>query len=319
MPDLRKTVKTVLGAAAVTAGAYYGFGGLMNYAVLGRPILNRDPEEVLEDPNIMARYVRDPLFREANDWFTSRTPSEKTIIGFDGTTLHAEIIKQPEFSHKWAILNHGYTSRPRAMANQGVHYYKQGCNTLFPYMRGHRNSEHKFCSMGYYERYDITAWIKYITALDPQAEIIMHGCSMGAAITMLTTGEQLPENVKCAVADCGYTSCRDEFKEQIGNTAHLPVFPFLNAADSFSKLFMGWSFKDCSPLEAVKRSKTPTLFIHGERDAFVPYEMMDILYNACAAEKEKLSVPDAEHDQSCAMHPEMYWEKTDAFVAAHMK
>ncbi len=318
MADIKKTAGKLLCAAAVTAGAYYGFGGLLCYEVLGRKRLNKNPEDPLEDPKRLKRYVTDEVFREADDWFVNNTPADTTIIGTDGVVLHAEIIRQPAESHKWAILNHGYTSRPRTMANQGIHYYKQGYNTLFPYMRGHRKSEHKYCSMGYFERYDIIAWINYITALDPEAQIIIHGCSMGAAITMLTTGEELPDNVKAAVADCGYTDCWSEYSEQIGNVAHLPAFPFINAADSFSKLFRGWSFKDCSPLEAVKRSKTPTLFIHGENDTFVPYAMMDVLYNACASEKDKLSVPDAEHDQSCEMHPEMYWEKTDAFIAKYI-
>lgn len=318
MADAKKIAKTALGFAAGTAAAYYGFGGLLCTQVLGRKRLNKNPEDPLQDPIRMTRYVHDELFREADDWFENNMPSDHTILGADGIPLHAEIIKQPEVSHKWAILIHGYTSRPRTMANQGIHYYKQGFNTLFPYLRGHRKSEHKTCSMGYFERYDIVAWINYIAALDPQAEIILHGCSMGAATTMLTTGEELPANVKCAIADCGYTDCWEEYKEQISKVAHLPAFPFLNAADSFAKLFLGWGFKECSPLDAVSRSKTPTLFIHGEKDVFVPYAMMDVLYNACSAEKEKLSVPDAQHDQSCELHPEMYWEATDAFVAKFM-
>lgn len=314
MAAVNKTVKKLACAAALTAGAYYGFGGLLCHEVLGRKRLNKNPEDPLQDPVRMQRYVNDEVFREADDWFENHTPADHTVIGTDGIPLHAEIIKQPEESHRWAILIHGYTSRPRTMANQGIHYYKQGYNTLFPYLRGHRKSEHRSCSMGYFERYDIVAWINYLVALDPEAEIILHGCSMGAATTMLTTGEDLPGNVKCAVADCGYTVCWDEYKEQIGKVAHLPSFPFLNAADSFAKLFLGWGFKECSPLDAVSRSKTPTVFIHGEKDTFVPYAMMDVLYEACSAKKVKLSVPDAQHDQSCELHPESYWQTIDGFL-----
>lgn len=319
MADIKKSAKSVLGIAAGTAAVYYGFGGLLCHKVLGRGRLNKNPEDPMQVPEHTLRYATDELFREADDWFESHLPSAHTVLGADGVPLHAEIIRRPCESHKWAILNHGYTSRPRTMANQGIHYYKQGFNTLFPYMRGHRKSEHKTCSMGYFERFDIVTWINYIIALDPEAEIVLHGCSMGAATTMLTTGEKLPDNVKCAVADCGYTSCWDEYAVQIKEMLHLPVFPFLHAGNSFAKLFLGWSFKECSPLDAVSRSETPTLFIHGEMDAFVPYAMMDVLYNACAAQKDKLSVPDAEHDRSCELHPEMYWEKTDAFIAAYIK
>ena len=49
------------------------------------------------------------------------------------------------------------------------------------------------------------------------------------------------------------------------------------------------------------------------------YRMMDELYEKCAAEKDKLSVPGAKHDESCEKAPELYWEKTDAFIAKYME
>ena len=92
----------------------------------------------------------------------------------------------------------------------------------------------------------------------------------------------------------------------------------MNAADSFAKAFLGFGFEDCSPLEAVGRSKTPTLFIHGTEDMFVPFWMRDILFDACTAEKDKLDVPDAAHDESCEKHPEIYWPKIDGFIAKYI-
>ena len=40
---------------------------------------------------------------------------------------------------------------------------------------------------------------------------------MGAATVLNTSGEELPENVKALVADCGYTSAWDEFAYQLNN------------------------------------------------------------------------------------------------------
>ena len=45
----------------------------------------------------------------------------------------------------------------------------------------------------------------------PGAQVVLHGVSMGAATVMMTTGEQLPENVRAAVEDCGYTDVWEEF------------------------------------------------------------------------------------------------------------
>ena len=217
------------------------------------------------------------------------------------------------------MLLHGYSSRPRTMARQGVVFNEMGYNVLLPYMRGHRKSEQNHCTMGYLDKDDIVDWINYIVSIDTDSQIVVMGCSMGGATTMLVTGEDLPENVKCAVEDCGYTNCYEEFKAQIGEILHLPAFPFLDAANTYSKLFHGWDFKKCTPVEAVARSKTPTLFIHGEKDTFVPYDMLAVNYDACAAEKDILSIPDAEHAEACDVHPELYWPKVREFVAKYVK
>lgn len=37
------------------------------------------------------------------------------------------------------------------------------------------------------------------------------------------------------------------------------------------------------------------LFIHGENDTFVPFSMLDEVYNATQGPKEKYVVPGAEH------------------------
>ena len=315
MADCKRIIKTVGIAVAAGTGAVLATGGVICEGVLGRIYLNHGPSEPLNDPGNLKRYLTNPYYKEADDWFVSSCKGDTVLQTVDNDRIHANIIPAEKESHKWAILVHGFSSRPRTMAKQGMHYAKMGFNTLFPFMRGHRNDEHRHTTFGYYERYDVIEWIRYIISCDPEAEILIHGCSMGAATTMLVTGEKLPENVKCAVADCGFTSAWDEFNEQIGNILHLPVFPFLPAANLFCKTFLGWDFKDCCPKEAVAHSVTPTLFIHGEEDTFVPYRMMDELYESCSAEKDKLSVPGAKHDESCEKSPDLYWEKTDAFIA----
>lgn len=318
MTDKKKIIKAAAVSAGVCAGLYLGTGALLCEGVLGRITLNMIKEDLMSVPRFHEHYLKNEIYRAADDWFTSASPKDTVLIDPSGDKIHANIIPAMEPSHKWAVLVHGYCSRPRDMARQGHHYAQQGYNTLFPFMRGHRSDRHLHSSFGYYERFDVIEWIRYIVSCDPDAEILIHGCSMGAGTTMLVTGEELPDNVKCAVADCGYTSAYDEFEVQIGEMLHLPKFPFLNAANTASRLFLGWDFRDCSPKNAVANSVTPTLFIHGEADTFVPYRMMDELYDVCSAEKDKLSVPGAAHDLSCDQQPEMYWEKTDAFIKKYM-
>lgn len=317
---MKKCTKTALAAAGVALGAsalYLGTGGVLCYGILSKKTCNKHPEELLKAPGNMHRYLHDENFRIADDWYNGINPDDTVLVNEKGEKILAKEILQEKPSHKWLIAVHGYTSRPRAMARQAIHFYKNGYNCIMPCQRAHRNQEAKFTSMGYYERYDIISWINYIISADPEAEIVLLGISMGSATVMLVTGEVLPSNVKCCIADCGYTTCYELFKGSIKKVAGLPPFPFLDMASAFSKVFNGWDFKDCSPINAVSVSDTPTLFIHGEADKVVPFWMMEALYESCNAPKAKLALPDTGHDEACAFFPERYWEAVDGFIAEH--
>ena len=71
-------------------------------------------------------------------------------------------------------------------------------------------------------------------------------------------------------------------------------------------------------MEQLKKATLPMLFIHGEEDTFVPFWMLEELYQAASCEKEKLAVPGAAHAESAAVAPELYWPAVDAFLARHM-
>ena len=176
-----------------------------------------------------------------------------------------------------------------------------------------------YIGMGWPERRDVVRWCQQLIAEDPEAEIVLYGVSMGAATVMMASGEaDLPVQVRCVIEDCGYTSVWDEFSGQLKELFGLPPFPVLNAADLVCRIRAGYSITEASALRQVERSVTPTLFIHGEEDTFVPFWMLEELYQAASCEKEKLAVPGAAHAESAAVAPELYWPAVDAFLARHM-
>ena len=143
---------------------------------------------------------------------------------------------------------------------------------FLPDLRGSGDSEGDYYGMGWLDRFDIISWIRdTILEEQPDADIILHGVSMGAATVMMTTGEALPPNVRVAVEDCGYTSVWEEFTIQLKKVYGLPQFPIMHIANGMAKRRAGYSFKEASSVEEVKKSKTPTLFIHGDVDTFVPF------------------------------------------------
>jgi fermentation-respiration switch protein FrsA (DUF1100 family) len=125
---------------------------------------------------------------------------------------------------------------------------------------------------------------------------------------MMATGEELPANVKVAIEDCGYTSIWDEFEMQLKQLYNLPTFPVLNAASAVCKIKAGYMLEEGSCIKQVKKSKTPTLFIHGNLDKFVPFDMLEKVYEAANCKKQKLVIEGAAHAESASVNPELYWK-----------
>jgi fermentation-respiration switch protein FrsA (DUF1100 family) len=173
--------------------------------------------------------------------------------------------------------------------------------------------------MGWHDRKDMLLWIDKIIEIDPEAEIILFGVSMGGATVMMTSGEEdLPPNVKVIVEDSGYATVSDVFVYQLNDLFGLPPFPVMNAANTMTKLRAGYDLYEASAVDQVKKSKTPILFIHGDADTFVPYEMLDEVYSAATVDKDKLIIQDAGHGDAEKVDPVTYWNTVWSFVEKYI-
>lgn len=253
---------------------------------------------------------------ENMQWFEENSENINITSTHNGKiNLHAYEMKNAlNHDNTWIITIHGYMSEGNNLLWITPEFYRKGYNLLIPDLRGHGFSEGNYIGMGWHDRLDIIDWINYLIKKYPDCKIILWGVSMGAATTMMVTGEDLPENVKFAIADCGYTSAWDEFKYQLKTLFHLPAFPILYAANTITKIRAGYSLKEASAIEQVKKSKTPTLFIHGGADTFVPFKMLDEIYEAANCKKEKLIIEEAGHGMSKSVNPDLYWKKVDEFI-----
>ena len=244
---------------------------------------------------------------------------DKYITSFDNLKLHSYEVINENKTDKWAIVVHGYTSEGNLLSSKAKYFYEIGYNVLVPDLRGHGNSQGDYIGMGWDDRLDIMDWIDYIVENNPNAQIALHGTSMGSATVLMVSGEKLPENVKAIVADCGYTSVWDEFSYQLKSLFNLPSFPVMNLSNMVTMVRAGYSLKNASAIDQVKKATVPILYIHGDKDDFVPYYMMDELYNATNSTKEKLTVEGAEHAKSDLVNPQLYWSTIYDFLGQYVK
>lgn len=252
--------------------------------------------------------------QETKDWIQNADYEKLSAVTEDGYRLEAITFSPEEESHKWVLLLHGYTGWKEELYPLACQYIQQGYHALVPDMRCSGESEGDFIGMGWTDRLDNMLWLDEILSRDPEAEIIIHGQSMGAACALMMSGEKLPSQVKAIVSDCAYTDAYSMFSKQMKDWFGLPSFPLLDSMNLVLQLRGGYDLKDASALEAVKKTSLPVLIIHGEEDDMVPVEMAYELYEAAGGEKELLIVPGAGHAQSVDKDPEVYYDTVFEFL-----
>lgn len=246
---------------------------------------------------------------------TNKKNTDMCFNSFDDLILAAAETNANQQTHKWAILVHSYRTDHRFMNPYAKAYQEQGYNTLQPDNRAHGQSEGDYIGMGYLDQYDILSWIDYIIEKDPEAEIVLHGVSMGASTLMMLSGQaDIPDNVKVMIEDCGYTSAKDYLTWKLNQRFHLPAFPVIPIANVAFKVSAGYYMNDASALEGVKKSDIPTLFIHGTEDRTVPVEDVYKLYEAATCEKQLYIVEGAGHGEALWKNEIEYWKQVFDFI-----
>ena len=238
-----------------------------------------------------------------------------TISSKDNLKLNATYFSPNNLSHNWAILVHGYGRDQRYAWDYAEAYLAHGYNVLTPDLRSSGTSEGIYLTMGAKESDDILLWIEKILQNDPNAEIILHGVSMGAATVIMTAGKAKSPNLTAVIEDCGYTSAFNMFTAQLKVIFNLPPFPIMHFVDLVSHFKTGVAISDAAPIFYVKTIDVPILFIHGTEDKLVPYYMMQELYDHCHAPiKEIFSVEGAGHANSKNTNPTAYFNRVFSFV-----
>lgn len=256
---------------------------------------------------------------ESLEWFKRKSKYiDINIKSFDNLDLHSYKIINDIKSNNWIIIVHGYCGKGIEMALYAKKFYELGYNILIPDLRGHGLSNGNYVGMGWHDRLDILEWIKHLVKENEECKIVLHGVSMGSATVCMTAGEDLPSNVKAIISDCGYSSAWEQFSHHLKRVYHLPSFPILNIASLNAKYKAGYSIREASTTKQLAKSKTPILFIHGDKDIFVPYAMMEKLYKATNSPKEMVTIKDAEHARAVVKDPDTYWNSINSFLAKYL-
>ncbi len=213
------------------------------------------------------------------------------------------------------MVLHGIGDNRQGAAGFAPMFLAAGYSVLLPDSRAHGHSGGDLVTYGLLEKYDGLAWAAWAKA---------HGCvklyglgeSLGAAVLIQTAG--LDNEFDAIVAECAYSDLRSIARYRVHQITHLPDWlgaPLvLEASMLYARLRYGLELATVSPLESIRRTRTPILLIHGLNDTRTPYWHSQAL--AAADPKAELwLVPGADDTAAAATAPDEFRKRVLALFA----
>ena len=260
-----------------------------------------------------------PCILESDAWLKEHHAQDICVTSKDGLRLRGYWIPA-DHPRGTILLAHGY--RSTFLIDFGLafaFYHALGFNILVPHQRAHGESEGRYITFGVKESEDMQCWIDYHNRTYGQHQMILSGMSMGASTVLFMADQVLPDNVKCIIADCGFTSPKEILDTVFRSVVHLPSKLPLLVTNLLTRMLAGFGLKEKDTRGVLKNAKLPVLLIHGLADDFVPSNMSAEGYDACRGEKELLLVDGAGHGVSFLKDKEAYTRCVIAFLEKYLE
>lgn len=275
---------------------------MFKYAVLEK---KRSSDEIFRLMEYTKIYDRNHYYKQHFE--------KLTLISEEGFKLTAQYLECKQQSSSVIILLHGYSVDHHRSCQYIDFFLAKGFNILLVDQRSHGESEGKYTTYGYYEVKDLSLWVNLmIEKLGYNSIIGIHGHSMGAATALLYSVEGRGK-VRFIISEAGYSDAAELLKSKL-HKHRIPVFPFYQLTCQKIKYKCGFRIKELCPIDIVKSSNIPILFIHGNIDELVPCRMGIEMYKAKKDRKSIYIVKDGMHNTCYSKNKSMYEEVVTNFI-----
>jgi dipeptidyl aminopeptidase/acylaminoacyl peptidase len=192
----------------------------------------------------------------------------------DGTTLRAWFLKPNSTNGNAVVLLHGVSDNRLGMYGYAEWLLNNHYAVLLPDARAHGLSD-GIATYGLRESDDIHRWVDWLEDHNHPRCVYGLGESMGAAQLLQSLAT---ETRFCAVvAESPFASFREVAYARFGREFHTGPWigstffrPSVDVGFLYVRLRYGLNMEDASPKQAVERTRTPVMLIHGLSDRNIP-------------------------------------------------
>lgn len=282
-------------------GAYY----LFNFAFSRTGFSSKGNDQPLNSAEVWAQKQKQSTWRQ--------TSSQ------GGLHLKARYYPAATTTPKTMVVVHGFGDNSLTLGNYIRFFHQAGYNVLAPDNRSHGHSQGKYIGFGWQDRQDLQDWIQQlIRRKGSNVQIGLFGVSMGASTVMYYLGLKVPQQVKTAIADCGYASINGELTYELKRLFNLPSVPLIPTANLYTQALAHYSLYNGETAKTLKHNHIPLFIIHGTKDTFVPTSNAKLNYQNDSGPKKLWLVKGAKHARSYQKNPALYQKRVLTWTAKYL-
>lgn len=267
--------------------------------------------------------IHPPTFRTDDD--PARYGLEYERVSFetsDGLTLRGWFIPAASTGRPrpdacaTIIVGHGYPFDKANILRHALFLHGRFHLLLFDF-RYFGESDGWYTTAGLLETRDVEAAVSYLKQRrDVDAERIgAFGFSMSASSFILA---EHPD-IRAIVGDSPYASLESLIARQFFFFPGPTKWPFVALTKLYARILLGVKVADAAPAQAVKRSKTPLLIIHGDADSQIPVEHAYQFRDGADPERTEVwLVQGADHGLAHAFTGDRYEVRVRHFFEKHL-
>ncbi len=237
--------------------------------------------------------IKSELMNKFNDkemLIKDLNPKKMQFLTKDSLILKAYYIQTEQTQKKGTIiLLHGISDCKESLLNIAIFFNKIGYNTLLPDMRAHGESEGKYCTFGYYEKFDIKVMIDSLIKLDTIKNIGIWGNSLGGAIAIQAMG--IDKRIKFGIIESTFDKLKNVILEYSADMfLGLKINWLVEIILEESNRIANFDYSSVLPVESSRNITQPILFFHGDKDDKIPIEFNRKNFNAVKSSIKKFIV-----------------------------
>lgn len=216
------------------------------------------------------------------------------------------------------LVLHGIASTKHLMLPYALDLVKDGFNVVIYDSRAHGESGGEYCTLGYYEKHDVSNCIDKIISQygDNCAPFGIIGNSMGAAITLQAMA--LEKRIVCGISESSFADLREIQCDYLEQLIKVRWDWISEPAFARSEEIARFRIDDVAPEISAKSITQPVMIIHGDSDEKINIRYGKRIYDNLHSPREFYTVQGGGHENLRVKGGEEYTRRIRVFFAKWM-